>query len=415
MSKISKIDAGRLPQYSLLQAGDSTQKIGISDTNQPVDRPEPRKTKNSLADSLDDSRERYKLLYAAIQAIPDSRVTVCKHIAAFNPETQGAQSVRIAANGEGETSFMGAAVCGSVWLCPVCNPRIAKQRQQEILHAMRINRQRGGVTLMLTITFSHSRNDVLAELLKKFTKSLSKMKGCRRYKNIRRGIGYLGSIRALEFTHSDRNGWHPHVHEILFLKQTDKDEWIGNFEGKLQDRWLAALQAVGGSGIKDIALKLSKSDQYIAEYIAKFGRSPKDNGNWDMTKEVAKSVAKKSNDSNHATPTELLIAYGNKSGLAATLWVEYVTAFHGKQQMVWSRGLKAYFAIEELSEDEITRDDKEPYDVLAVITPEIWRFLLKEDHNGMVRAEILTIAKNDGLEALLDYINQITELHQITE
>lgn len=389
MRKIRDLKAGNAAQYPVFQAGDDVPIMSLAELNQPTEPTEPRKTKNCLANSLEDNRERYKLLYASIAAIPDSRVTVCKHIAAFNPETQGSKSVKIGVNGDGETSFMDAAVCGSVWLCPVCNPRIAKQRQQEILHSMRMNRERGGVTLMLTLTFSHDRNDVLAELLKNFSKALSKMKGCRKYKNIKKMIGYLGSIRALEFTHSDRNGWHPHVHEIFFLKESISEKQAEQFRADVFELWEKYAVKCGlgkpneehGVDVK-YSVDRKKNEGMLASYVSGM--------DYEITHLHTKESKEKGEYSGR-TPWEILksiAASKNKNERDVFLWRQFANAVHGRNQLFWSRGLKKMFEVEEFT-DQQAAEKFEAKKIVRVLDDEEFYLVC----HAKKHAEVLEVAR----------------------
>lgn len=333
------------------------------------------------------------------------RVKQCLRV--ISPMKTSAE-VRIRGQEKKRASYGNLIVCASIWACPICAARISEQRKRELEIAIRRAPLKGYKAIMVTYTFSHKLKQPLIDVLAVLKGARRRFKSGRKWQALQSEYDVLGTIAATEVTWGV-NGWHPHVHEIIFVGKEVIGRDSGQFEEKLKKHWIAALTAYGVYGVKDIALKVSQSDQYIADYIAKFGREPKDNGNWDMSKEVSKAPVKKARDENHATPLELLIAYGNKSNLAAQLWYEYVIAFKGKKQIIWSNGLKAYFGIGEVTDDELAIDEIEPYDVMANIDADIWSFLIKEDTNGMVRAEILKIAQNEGLEAMQNYIALVTE------
>lgn len=339
------------------------------------------------------------------------RVKQCLRVIA--PNKEGAE-VRLRGIEKKKASYGNLIVCASIWACPICASRITEERRKEIERAVTLWKHKGYKVVMLTYTFSHTREQSLKDVLATLKSARRRFKSGRKWQYIKSEFGIFGTVGAIEVTWG-ANGWHPHSHELLFIKQPQDSLWEGLFEGMLQQYWLDVLAIEGASGINNIALKLSVSDEFLADYIAKFGREPSINRNWDMVKEVSKAPSKKSKSNEHCTPLELLIAYGNKSGIAAKLWVEYVTAFKGKKQLVWSVGLKDYFGIGEISEDEIALDNSTPYDVLAVINPVIWGFLMKEDKDGLVRSEILKIAQNEGLEAMLDYVNDVTEGYKADE
>lgn len=68
---------------------------------------------------------------------------------------------------------------------------------------------------MVSFTFPHSKNDDLKTLLKNLSLASKKFKGRSAYsKHLRSYYGIKGTIRSLETTYSNANGWHPHLHEL---------------------------------------------------------------------------------------------------------------------------------------------------------------------------------------------------------
>lgn len=76
------------------------------------------------------------------------------------------------------------------------------------------------------------------------TETFRKVKQGKAWTQGRDRFGWLGDVRALEVTHGD-NGWHPHIHALVFLKDwTDKDDAYG-FGGWFFDRWAACMERAG--------------------------------------------------------------------------------------------------------------------------------------------------------------------------
>ena len=113
--------------------------------------------------------------------------------------------------------FSGLMQCKSKWICPVCAAKIARASADELQRGIDYALETGHGVLMVTLTFPHGRADVLADLLVTFKKkALRNLKSGRDYQALMRDFGIIGEVRALEVTHGDDNGWHPHTHAITF-------------------------------------------------------------------------------------------------------------------------------------------------------------------------------------------------------
>ncbi len=146
------------------------------------------------------------------------RIRVCCRHVRYDTETRKSDQVRVMESGKsGKPYYAGVMACGSVWVCPVCAPKIQAVRAQEVRAAIDAWIAQGGSVVLLTQTVPHSRQDILETLLERFTLALRKFKGCKGYTNVQERYGISGSIRGLETTYG-ANGWHPHAHTILFLQ-----------------------------------------------------------------------------------------------------------------------------------------------------------------------------------------------------
>jgi hypothetical protein len=90
------------------------------------------------------------------------------------------------------------------------------------------------------------------------------------------------------------------------------------------------------------------------------------------------------------TPFDLLRSHlaDENDKQAAALFREFAEAFKGKRQLVWSKGLKALFAVEEASDGEVAQRAEEESTFLGTITFDQWRDVLTVD----ARATVLEIA-----------------------
>lgn len=255
----------------------------------------------------------------------------------------------------------GTMLCGMPWTCPLCAAKIGEERRRELqAAAVHWTAERGNIYL-LTLTFPHTSEDDLADLLARQAKAVQRFRNSRTYKGMRLRYGIVGSVVSSEVT-VGRNGWHPHQHQLIFglpgieqdraLIRGLKREWMRCClkagllvpDGTLKpfrDFWRHALDLRGG--------------QYAAEYIAKFGRDEK----WGMTRELTSAHAKvgvrrtmRSEDM-HFTPFQLLEWAHNGDYGAAELFREYAEAFKGKRMLTWSRKLKVRLGVVDLSDEEL--------------------------------------------------------------
>ncbi len=294
--------------------------------------------------------------------------------------------------------FGGLQTCGSVWHCKICATRVSEVRKLEVRHAVDTWLEGGHGVLFVTNTFPHGRQDDLRVLLSKLLDvAWNRYINHRSYKKAREALGYIGRIRALEVTHGEANGWHPHVHEIWFVEKPLGKVAMKALESALFKVWkVTAL----GAGFKSPSRKYGVNVQgasSAADYIAKFGTEPR----WEVGKEMAKAHVKKSRDAKGKTPFDLLRSFA-ESGCkySAGLFREYAIAFAGKVQLYWSQGLKGIFRIEEISDEQIAEKQDDDAIVLAQINWEDWRNVLRSSDRGI----LLELARGGGAVAVDNYL-----------
>lgn len=291
-------------------------------------------------------QDRYRLLDTAQNYAPAKhRVRVCQK-AALNHDS-GTSNFGIAKNEAGQSHFYGLATCSNVWACPVCSQRIAVQRKNEIVAGMLQHHKNGGICILVTFTFAHSKDESLKESLSGMSAALRRFKSLRCVKEARKSLDYIGQIKATETTHSEVNGWHPHSHEIWFLDRSDVTEYeLSLMKSKIFESWRESCRKYGLSdpdythGL-DIAYKAGNSTA-VGAYVAK----------WGMELTYAQRKSGKNESRNPWQMLDDLSDSKTYTDRTRHLWVEYLRAFHGTQQCRWSNGLKKSLLIEEVTDEE---------------------------------------------------------------
>ena len=285
-------------------------------------------------------------------------------------------------------------VCGMPWSCPICTTRISEYRREEIEVAVeRHIEQTGGRVFMLTLTFPHGSEDDLKCMLKRFRKALTRFKGSRRMGKLKQLLDVAGVIRALEVTWGLLNGWHPHVHEIWLVGPEFDDvnlEWL---QAELLLLWRRACR---NSGFEEpdtyhgVAISLGKG---VSGYIAK----------WGMGAELTKAHCKHGRNGRY-TPWDLL-RWHQETGeeQPAKLFREYVRAFFGARQLVWSRGLKERYGIGEHTDQELAERQEEEAVIVVRVPRADWLRVCRYQGRGMV----LMLAEQGGASAVLEYLERL--------
>lgn len=362
----------------------------------------PSQGRKSLESRQIDGRKlRYRMLDTAAMVLgPKSRVAACQKVPSYGVQ-QGSQQRGISKNADGRAFFHGVGACGNVWACPICSQKISESKRNEILAALRAHREAGGVALLATWTFAHTRNDVLLDMVKGFMKALSELKGRRAFKRVTGDLGYIGQIRALEVTHSNANGWHPHAHEIWFLDKAPTPEQLEEAKEDLYQEWrkyclkhgLGEPSREHGFDLQYRENKGESGEDAVGAYVSKWG--------YELTY-AHKKQGRQGGRSPWAILTDLTEKY---TWHDAQLYREYCAAFKGRAQLFWSRGLKDRFEIEEVNDQELA-DRPEIHHVINVDAKEWNAIVYYKKH-----ASVLEVAEREPL-FLREYIRELVDRRQ---
>ena len=296
----------------------------------------------------------------------------------------------------GKCFYGNLSVCSSLWLCPVCAMKISERRKKELALLLERHRDMRGYTLLVTFTFPHKYRDALPELLKMLRDAMRRNKSSRAAQKVRKLAGLIGTVRALEVTHGKRNGWHPHIHELWLLDgSVPESEAIETLKDELYGLWSKACIRSGlPKPSKRHGLDVRNGD-YADKYVSK----------WGLESELTKAHTKKGRGGN-CTPWDFLRdIFLTEDQQSKLLFREYAKAFKGQRQLVWSRGLKALYEIEDKKDAEIVREQDDQADFLGRIAFKDWLLILKHE----VRGQLLHIGTLGGWEAIKDLIDDLRE------
>lgn len=340
---------------------------------------------------------RYGTQNRAAKLLPRERVALC-----MRQIRRGVDAVSVLYAPNTQTAHYGGLVtCGSVWTCPVCAAKITERRRTELAGAIVKARAAHLRVVMLTYTFSHHRGDHLPTMLDMMRKAFKRYHSGRAAVALRERFAVVGTVRALEVMHSEVNGWHPHIHELVFLPD---DVDVEAFGRACRSAWERAAAAFGLQ-MNAHGFKLDDCDARIADYLAKFGHEPR----WQEDRELTKWHVKKGRGSargadEHVTPFGLLDYANQGDERAGALFVEYARAFKGLRQLHWSRGLRELLDMGiEKTDEELIEEQEEEAVVLVQLNHVQWRAVVGND----ARAELLEVAATGDVDQVRDFLSEL--------
>lgn len=390
-------------------AGRASLGIYANTVHAPENKKHTRKADGAAVDAT--RRMRYQLQRTAQGLLPGERVKHCQR------SCMNDNGVSVFRTGDKGASFGNLSTCGSVWHCPVCAAKITEQRRIELQDAISAWAKTGGKVYLMSQTFPHQVNHLLADNLKLFSTAQTKFKNSRSYKRIMEQTACLGSIRALEVTHG-ANGWHPHTHTLVFASP-DQLELLK----QLDMVWIETLIKIGLADRDQVNEMLMyafdvQAGDYAAEYVAKFGHEPSTtsksltDSHWGASHELTKGHAKVGRRLSGRTPFTLLRDFTEGDQLSGELFIEYAKQFKGKRQLFWSPKLRKALVLPEAekSDEEIATEEMPERELVTILDHDMWKLVLSRN----ARWDVLQAAEHGkaAVDELLIELSKRPASHQ---
>lgn len=304
--------------------------------------------------------------------LPKARIRVCKR--ARQPGKEAAISA---------AKYINLMRCGNAWACPICG-RIHGWCVAHNLGEAVKQWQDEGHACMVTYTTSHKLNDPLKDTLMRLKKAFRASKSGRRYQELKQAWGIAYSVVSWEVKYSDKNGFHPHIHELLF---TTTPPGQGLFDD-IEDDWLRRVP-----GLEKVAVNGTLADADIAEYIAKWGRPPKSKTVKPELPELAYEVALRHSKDLGGVTMEDMLARSITEPRFTRLWSEYAEATKGLSLIRASRGFEKQFG-------QLDAPPKLGGDLLAEYTfrPGTWQLVVGGGSD--LRGDVIEAFKGGGGQAV---------------
>ena len=334
---------------------------------------------------------RYVLQHVAGEILPGERVAWCnkrmlptaEFVAVFHSET------------EKRAHYANLRSCCQIWLCPVCAHKVIFERKKELKMGISNYKAVGGHAYMLTFTLQHKLEDPLERVLGDLLVGVEKVFCSKWWQGYKTDLGIEGRITAVEPRWGSDNGWHPHKHILLLLRQeltiVDQDQLT---QGLIM-RYCEQLARRGAYADPDIGVKLTE-DKDDGGYLAK----------WGIEDEMSKGVMKPGR-SGSKTAFDLLIWSLIDPSKPAELFKEYWKNIKGCRQLVLHKGTRKLLQLAPAgqSDDELLARAPADDNLILQLGFEVWQDVCK----FRKRAQLLDAVENGGLEAAQGLLMDIYE------
>lgn len=363
-----------------------------------------------------------------------NRAALFRVINCYGSKVPGKQPELWQSPESGKVGFHNVGVCGSVWTCPCCSPKINMGRRAEIAHAYEVVGTVAGSSYMLTFTIKHGIGDDLVDLAAKFKDAMQLLQKCYIFKEITRKtalkrplrdslplLGYIGRIANLEVTYG-KNGWHPHEHHLWFFRRDLTPAELVAIRNSLFTAWSDACASVGlprplktikiNGVVKFLGLDIRKAlsaEEYLTKYGSYTSEGESRERRWGPEKELASSHVKQARAKGR-TPFQLLYDYAQGDVQAGQKFTEFAEAFRGRHQLQFSRSLRAFLLEHGQDIDQSIEGDHALASALAVESQKLGE-LTDGQFEKIVfyraHALVLSICRNKGFDAAVEFINSL--------
>ena len=294
-----------------------------------------------------------------------------------------------------QANFGNLQRCYSVWNCPICSMTITEGRRSELKKGLANWIDLGGHAYLVTFTNSHHKGDDLGQLLQGQKKAFKKFWEKTKVVKMLKRLGYQGRIVATEVTWGEQNGWHPHYHMIFFFDHEINSQGLQSY---LALEWQDACIKAGLKAPDLIHGVDVRNGTYAAKYISK----------WGLEEEVTKGHLKKGLNGS-LTPFDLLRGASTNNHFKS-LFKQFADVFKGKQQLVWSKGLKDLLGIKQVTDEELIEETEKSSVEVRELGDMIWQLILKYEK----RAHVLELVERDyqnGTDSLDNFIMGLAQIH----
>ena len=313
--------------------------------------------------------------------------------------------------------FANVALCGRVWLCPVCGPKIRDHRSNEldVAGAAWIRKHGIGSVMLLTLTMPHDFAQSLDQLFGTVRAAFTSLVSGRAWKENKSRYDLAHWVRAYDVTIGP-NGWHPHLHVVVLGRRCLSASELVELELDLFARWRTTIASRGfraPTREHGVRLEQARTRVDLSRYVCQVVVGGDEKG-LPVALEVARGDLKVSRRSGHRTPWQVLADFAETGDSAdLTVWREWEQASSWVHAIRWSNGLRNEVGLDGALTDDEAVAVEVGGEVVYVFAMTDWAMVCRV-RGG--RGEVLRAAEEGGTAGVVRFIAHLREKRaQITE
>jgi len=225
----------------------------------------------------------------------------------------------------------------------------------------------GGQLAMVTLTVRHFERMSLRQVLEAVSGGWRKLRNRKEYRALRSQLA--GTVKGLEVTVGP-NGWHVHIHVLLFVSGDAVPGEVEGLSHALFDPWAElAAEVLGVSPDRSHGVHVRWMDPTASAYVSKIGN------------EITRSDMKAGGT---VHPLTLLDEYAMGDVDAMHRFAEYGNAMFGRHSLDWSPGLRKLLGLSAEKSDEELAAQEEDGESVVFVDGRVWnRMCIERDANGV--------------------------------
>lgn len=325
---------------------------------------------NNVPSYKSDRFKPWKYRYIAQSIAKNHRVKICSRY--HYKDT----SIEVWQSHNKKSYYKNLIACTSVWACPVCRYKILNKRKTEIIELCKRAQADGLKAGFLSLTQQHKRYrsvDQLKDQMRFISESWRYLMSIPALKRMMKKARFE-YVRGLDTMYNKRNGFHPHLHLILFANTREDLQFISD---TIRDYWItrSPKSTISNQVYKPV---YDNFEEQLTNYITKM----------NLADEITNPfMNKKSNKSINPLDTLRLIEEKDFTVYSyaecVKIYNDFIRVTKGMRSITYSSGFKKKYKIAELTDTDIVNDTSELKELVIGVSDEVFKTLrnMNETHS----------------------------------
>lgn len=325
---------------------------------------------NKVPSCKSDRFKLWKYRYIAQSIAKNHRVNICSWYKYKDT------SIEVWQGHNKKSYYKNLIACTSVWACPVCRYKILNKRKTEIIELCKRAQADGLKAGFLSLTQQHKKYrsvDQLRDQMRFISESWRYLMSIPALKRMMKKARFE-YVRGLDTMYNKKNGFHPHLHLILFADSKEDLQFISD---TIIDYWITR----SPESIKNCQkyhLVFDNFEEQLTNYITKMNLAD------ELTNPY---MDKKSNDSINPLDTLRLIEEKDFTVYSydecVKIYNDFIRVTKGMRSITYSAGFKKKYKIAELTDTDIVNNTSELRELVIKVSDEVFKTLrnINETHS----------------------------------